>query len=209
MVYGGQATPVTTKPGQTVDSFRQEYADAEGSLEGVKSQSGQLGQDAGKASTSAYEQYTNIRQGLKSYDKAIAAIDKGASSGKIASLFPTIKAATVELENLRNKLGLDVVAASKFGALSEGELKLALEVAVPNLPAPELRQWLVGRKAAQEKLADYYKGVAIYLGKKGNTLGTYLQDQESSGAEDATSGDVAVPDSIDNARPTVKFLGFE
>lgn len=211
MVYGGQATPVTTQPGQTADQFREEYAAAEGDLQQVKEQSGQLGQDAGKVSTTAYEQYTNVRNGLKSYDKAIAAIDKGANSGKIASLFPTITAATVELENLRNKLGLDVVAASKFGALSEGELKLALEVAVPNLPPAELRKWMVDRKGAQEKLANYYKDVAIYLGKKGNTLPKYLEEMEAKFAGDAAgSGEMpTVPDAIDNARPKIRFIGFE
>ena len=36
VVGGGVATPVTTAPGQTVDQFREEYANAEASLEGSK-----------------------------------------------------------------------------------------------------------------------------------------------------------------------------
>lgn len=191
LVDGSTVTPVTTGPGQTVDQFRDEFATAEGNLEQITQQSGGLGKDAATASTSNFDMYTAVKQGLKSYDKAIAAIDKGASSGRIQSLFPSIKSSTIELENLRSKLGLDVVAASKFGALSEGELRLALEVAVPNLPGPELKKWLIDRKAAQAKLADYYKDVAIYLGKKGNTLPKYLEEMEAKTAASREDGEPA------------------
>jgi lysophospholipase L1-like esterase len=56
---------------------------------------------------------------------------------------------------MRSRLGLDVVGAVTFGALSEGELNLALDVALPtDLSPPDLKKWVLNKKAAQEKVVD-------------------------------------------------------
>lgn len=178
-VIGQEALPVTSG-GQTPEQARTEFAGAESTLEGAKAKEKALGTGAAEESTSAYQAAQNVRKGLKNYDRAINAIDRGANSGKLASMFPSIKGTTIELENIRSSLGLDVVAVSKFGALSEGELGLALAVAIPDLPPDQLKVWLKDKKAAQEKLANYYEEVSIYLGKPGNTLPKYLEEQKAS-----------------------------
>jgi hypothetical protein len=80
-----------------------------------------------------------------------------------------------------NRLGLDVISSVTFGALSEGEMSLAMETAVPrNLDEGALREWLLDKKAAQEKAAEALYQAAVYLGKPGNTLAKWLAEKGSA-----------------------------
>jgi len=212
-VSNGQAVPVTSQPGQTPDDVRADYAGAEATLAGQKAQSEQLAKDAGAASTTAFETYQSVISAIPKYDMAIAALNKGANSGKIAGLFPTIQSATVELENVRNMMGLDLIAVSKFGALSEGERKTAMETAIPDLPPKELAVWLETKKRGQQKMAKLYADVAIYLGKPGNTLPMWLAeqqaklDQQAGGASPGGGSEMPeVPAAIDNSRSGAVLL---
>lgn len=119
-----------------------------------------------------------IRANLLNVDRAIAAIDRGATSGVINSFFPSFRESTILLENAQKNLGLDVVGAVTFGALSKGELDLALQAAIPTdlQPAP-LREFLVRRKAAQTKLSDYYLEQINFL-DEGGTVPGFLRDKK-------------------------------
>lgn len=84
-----------------------------------------------------------------------------------------------------NQAGLDVISAVTFGALSKGELDLAMDTAVPqNLDEPELRAWLVERADALDKtyvaLIDY----AEFMSKPGNTLDMWIEKNKRE-AEDS------------------------
>jgi len=116
---------------------------------------------------------------VRNLDRAIAAIDEGATTGAIESrFFPTIRTATINLEQVQKELGLDVIGAVTFGALSKGELDLALETALPTrLQPPELRAFLEGKKAAQEKLRAYYAEQIDFLDQGGTVAGFMRQQQ--------------------------------
>jgi hypothetical protein len=150
-----------------------------GTIEGSK--------DAAKAAVDiANDIYTKqipaLRKQLANYDQAIDALDNGASSGAISNLFPSFRASTIELENATNKLGLDVIGMVTFGALSKGELDLALSVAVPrNLPEAELKQYLIEKKTAQEKYATELATMGRFLSVPGRTLNDYLTMMEQAG----------------------------
>ena len=74
-----------------------------------------------------FERIGPIRSNIANLDRAIQLVEKeGANTGAIARLLPNWNASSIELENLRNRLGLDVVGSVTFGALSESELNLAL-----------------------------------------------------------------------------------
>ncbi len=80
------------------------------------------------------------------------------------SFLPSFKAASVELDNIQKSMALDVIGATTFGALSEGELNLAKEVALPTgLDTPQLIDHLNKRKEAQNKLRDYYSEQIQFL----------------------------------------------
>jgi hypothetical protein len=121
----------------------------------------------------------------------------------VEKLWPSIKAASVELDNIQSSMALDVVGAVTFGALSKGELDLAKAVALPTgLDTPELIDWLSRRKVAQEKLRAYYNEQVQFL-DQGGTIAGFLRKKESEqgGDTDAQSTDTPL------AQP--KFLGFE
>ena len=138
----------------------------------------------------AFAEVGKIKKNLGNIDDAIAAIDAGANTGVIASKLPNITAASIQLSNVRQQLGLDVIGSVTFGALSEGELNLALDTALPTGLAPkDLRAYLVNKKTAQTKLAGYLTEQATYLSKRGNTLAGWLEKVDNK----ATSGQSELP----------------
>lgn len=160
--------PVTLKPGEEPETKRLQAAETE------------AGKQAVQASGEAIKSLAGIKSTVALYDDAIAALDAGAQSGPVMSKLPSINAASIELDNIQKRLGLNVISETTFGALSEGELSLALSTAVPTgLKPPELRQWLVDRKSAQEKLVAYLEEAAIYLGTPGNTHAGWIALQKS------------------------------
>lgn len=146
----------------------------------------EAGKQAIAKSGEAFDSLNKVRANIANVDVAIDALDRGANAGVIAKYFPNITEASASLENAMNRLGLDVIGSVTFGALSEGEMKLAMETAVPrNLNERDLRQWLVDKKAAQMKAADALNAAAIYLGTPGNTLAKWV---ESKGKPSAAAG---------------------
>jgi hypothetical protein len=159
-------------------------------IQGMRAQERGLGDLTAKQVNQAFAQIGKIKTNIRNIDQAIDAIDKGANTGVIASRFPNLTAASIQLANIRNTLGLDVIGSVTFGALSEGELNLALETALPTTLSPQdLKVYLVNKKSAQTKLAGYLSEQATYLSKKGNTLAGWLEKVDN----EATSGQSELP----------------
>jgi hypothetical protein len=136
---------------------------------------------AQKRSESAIDTITNVRSEITNLDSAIEAIESGAESGKVSNWFPSFRSETLKLQNAASRLGLNVVTATTFGALSEGELKLAMDVAVPTgLQPKELKEWLTVRKNARVKLSNELEKMAIALGSGEMTSSEYLKKQKES-----------------------------
>jgi hypothetical protein len=162
-------------------------------IQGERAQARGLGDLTAKQVGQAFAQIGKIKTNLGNIDEAIAAIDAGASTGVIASKLPNITAASIQLANVRQQLGLDVIGSVTFGALSEGELNLALDTALPTGLAPkELRAYLVNKKTAQTKLAGYLTEQATYLSKKGNSLSGWLEKVENRGTSTELPAGVTV-----------------
>jgi hypothetical protein len=146
--------------------------------------------EAAKISVKAFDNLQGINQNIANIDEAIRLVDEGAETGFIASKLPSIRKASIELDNLQGRLGLDVIRNTTFGALSESELKFALDTALPqSLQGQDLKECLQRKKDAQEKLADYIEASAIFLGQKGNTVADWMQKQR----EKRLSGEQQVP----------------
>ena len=142
-----------------------------------------IGELTAKQVSQAFAEVGKIKKNIGNIDEAIAAIDAGANTGVIASKLPNITAASIQLANVRQNLGLDVIGSVTFGALSEGELNLALDTALPTGLAPkDLKTFLLNKKSAQEKLAGYLSKQATYLSKRGNTLAGWLEKVENQAA---------------------------
>lgn len=162
----------------------------------------ELLKDAAAESKNAFQSLKTVKSSLGTINEAIRAIDKGAKSGAIEKYLPSFTQATIELENAANRMGLDVISATTFGALSEGELKLAMDTAMPrNLQPKELREWLSDRRKAKQKLARELNKMAIELGKGKVTIAEYL---EKNATFDAA---IDEPEMIDT--PQNEFAGFK
>ena len=104
---------------------------------------------------------------------------------------------------MKNQLGLDVVGSVTFGALSEGELNLALSTALPTgLEGPELVKWAEDKIEAQEKLSAYLEEQAVFLTQPGNTSADWLIKVKTEGLENVDTGRAAVTDEATVITPT-------
>ena len=150
-------------------------------LNHARAKSGQKA--AGAAAISRSEKAINslgkIKTSIANIDQAIKLLDDGATTGPIVSRLPSIRSSSIALDNTQKAMGLDVIGSTTFGALSKGELDLALSKSLPTNMQPEaLREWLVEKKAAQEKLSSYLENAAIFLGLPGNTSADWIAQQK-------------------------------
>ena len=115
-----------------------------------------------------------VASNLTNINDAIRAIDEGAESGIVYNMLPNISVASASLQNAMDRMGLDVIGSVTFGALSEGEMRLAMETAVPrNLRPEQLKEWLLRKKDAQEKALDALNNAAYHFAS-GGTLEEHL-----------------------------------
>lgn len=170
----GSAVQTITEGGTAEDIAKTEQTLAEARKFGALT-----GSSRAKAIDSGFQKIASIDKNLRNIDRAVEQLDAGASTGAIESrFFPSIRAATVALEQIQSELALDVVGATTFGALSAGELNLAKEVALPTKLEPEeLKQFLTDKRVAQEKLRAYFKEQIDHL-DQGGTLASFLRQKE-------------------------------
>ena len=127
----------------------------------------------------AFGTLSKIRENIATLDEAKQAVKDGADTGLLASKFPAFSEATRELRNVQKRLGLNVISSVTFGALSQGELDLALQTALPDdLEGPALIDWIERKQAAQGKLLNEMENLAIFLGTPGNTTADWINFQK-------------------------------
>ena len=156
-------------------------------IQGKRSRERTLGSEIAKTSIevggAAFKKLPVIRGNIANLDKVISAIDQGAKSGAVERFLPSVRAASVELDNLRNQLGLDVIGDVTFGALSKGELDLALDTALPTgLNEPELKAWAENKRSAQTNVLKELRKTAKFF-SLGGTITEYLTLQDKISAQ--------------------------
>jgi hypothetical protein len=153
-------------------------ADTEQLIAGRKEFGKLTGSSRAKTIDTGFDKIAGIDNNIRNIDRAIAAIDSGAGTGAVESrFFPSIKAASVELDQIQGELALDVIGAVTFGALSEGELNLAKDIALPSkLNEVELKDFLTRKKDAQTKLRGYYEEQIEFL-DQGGTVAGFLREK--------------------------------
>lgn len=136
-------------------------------------------------SLTAFDQVAKSRSNIANLEEARRLVaEEGANTGFLVDNLPNWKGSTVALNTVKNELGLDVVGSVTFGALSQGELTLALNTALPtNLSEADLVDWIDRKITAQRKLQDYLYGQAIYLADGDKTIGDWLRKQRTEKEE--------------------------
>jgi hypothetical protein len=104
-------------------------------------------------STTLIEKADNIGSQIRNLEEVDKQLAAGANTGTISNLFPTLRTSTLALQNAVNRLGLDVIGGTTFGALSAEELKMALRTAVPtDMNEDDLREWVREKIRVQRML---------------------------------------------------------
>jgi hypothetical protein len=136
--------------------------------------------EAAKISVKAFDRLEKINMNIDNLNEGIQLIEDGAETGVVRSKLPSVRKNSIKLDNLQGRLGLDVLHSTTFGALSAAELKFALSTALPmKLEGEELKEWMIQKRDAQEKLSDYIEAAAIYLGTPGNTVAGWMKQQRA------------------------------
>lgn len=144
----------------------------------------------------ALEKINNIDSQSGSLYAALQALDNGAKSGFIKQYLPAFKSSTSSLREAAQRLGLDIVSATTFGALSKGELDLALSTALDiTLPEPELRVLIDNKIKAIEKTKDELLKAVVYLSGKDATVEEYtkkfiVKSSDTSQSRSETESDI-------------------
>lgn len=179
LLTGQEAADAVLKAREfTVQNQRDIYAGrrtgtntAEAETGGAAAAAGSLGAKQGDFVEKAFNGADAVAGSIGNINTAISALDAGARSGAIDRYIPNITEASATLRNSMDRMGLDVIGSVTFGALSEGELRLAMETAVPrNLNEAELRSWLVKKRDAQQKVRVALIEQAQFLSKPENSL---------------------------------------
>jgi len=149
----------------------------------------QLAKDAATAANEAINKIPVVEGYINNLYEVDRLIDQGAGTGAIEGRLPSFRSASVELDNLRNQLGLSVIQSATFGPLSEKELRFALDTALPDkLEGPELKKWVKRKIKAQESLLQYLKETAAYLSTPGNTRASWIMYQEKKAEAELPPG---------------------
>ena len=167
-------------------------------------------------SQKAFEQIPKIDKNIRNLIKGKKLLEEGgAKTGFIQQYLPDYTAGSISLRNLQRELGLDIIGSVTFGALSEGELNLALDTALPPaLNEPQLIEWLDKKIAAQNKLLDYYREQAEFLGSGLKTISDWQEFMrtKSSASRQAEQSEFIsqVPNmNADQLREMIRSVGRE
>lgn len=127
-----------------------------------------------------FKQFSIVNQQIADYRQIGYLADEGAKTGFIDKYLPFADANTVELRQIANKMGINIINSATFGALSATELRLALSTGFnQNLQGQELQDFVSTKVAAQTKLRDQLLSDArMLLGGSGlKKFADYQQEQ--------------------------------
>ena len=143
-------------------------------IQGKRSQQRALGGLSSDIVATSYKDMLKVRTNIATLEDAKRALESGAQTGFFAQFLPNISRSATELENVRGRLGLDVVGSVTFGALSQGELDLALDIGLPtNMDEDYLKGWVQERIDAKKKLLVNLQEAASFL-SRGNSIGDWM-----------------------------------
>ena len=166
----------TVPPEQANEELIKAAEERGAELQGLRAGERGAASEAIKSAAASFKTLAGVRKNIANMDEGIKLLDEGAKVGAVEGRLPSIRAASVKLDNLRGRLGLDVIGAATFGALSEGELQFALAIALPKtLDEEELKVWLQDKRSAQHKLATNLEEAALFLGTPGNTIAEFIK----------------------------------
>ena len=136
---------------------------------------------AANVSSDAFGKINIMRSNIINLQEAKRLVTEGgANTGFIMDKLPNLFAGSIALNQIQNVLGLNIIGSVTFSVLlSEGELNLALNTALPtNFNEPDLIDWIDRKIIAEQKLSEYIQEQAIFLADGDKTIGDWLRFQQ-------------------------------
>ena len=137
------------------------------------------GRENVKSSVGAAKAYDQLEKSNNTLAEMKQAVVDGADIGPISNRFMSFSPASVIFDNLRGVRGLEVVSSITFGALSEKELRLAMEVGTPNLKDQPMLDWIDKKIAAQNKMMENYKLMTEYFNDPNASADGWMKKREA------------------------------
>jgi len=114
-------------------------------------------------------------------DRVIKLSNNGARTGPLMKFLPTLTGQTQALEHLQKEMSLDIIGSVTFGALSQGELDLAMVTAIPtNMNGPDLAKWAKRKQSVNDKLMNYMIEQIKFI-RSGGTQAQWLDKVNKAG----------------------------
>jgi len=135
--------------------------------------------------TASDEAY-NISRQISLFDEGLHELEEGAKVGWFNNMFPSMNAATLAFENVSNRLGLQIIAGATFGALSAGEMKMAMDTAMPkDMKGDGLKNWIKNKQDNMRKLQGELLSLASHL-KAGGDKDEWVRLRQQSKGQSKT-----------------------
>lgn len=159
-----QAAAVDSVKGQAMAAYAQ-----------AKKRAEEAGKNIEDVKKSMYDSDQNIGNQIGLYQQALQALDQGAYTGWANQYFPSLRDSTLQLENARNAIGLDVASTSKLQPISNSDLSIIMNTAIPMYQSePGVRQFLTDKIAALTKAKKVAAEGVKYFDKKDSSLSGWL-----------------------------------
>lgn len=171
-----------TFSGATVDGKEitaSSIAEAREKIKGAETFAGEQAKQRSSDLAAAAKEITTIKKGIGNADRVLDLLNKGANVGRVSNLLPSINNATLEMQQILGEEVLNQLSNVTLGAISESELSLLKEVALPtNLDEKGLRDYMRRKKQALEKAQDVALDLVKYLRENpGKTKADFILDR--------------------------------
>jgi hypothetical protein len=135
-----------------------------------------LGKDAPQVALDSFKASESIAGQIGLYERALQLIDDGAGTGPIEKLFPAIKDASVELENLKGVLALEALGGLNLTPVSNADVQLLKDNAIPSLDEG-FKEWAQRKIVALKKAQSFHNQRADYFQTGGARYQDWLNPQ--------------------------------
>jgi len=104
--------------------------------------------DTSKYKAALFDSINNGNRTLNKYEMAIAQIDKGAESGPVMKMLPSMQDSTLLMDTIRKDIGMEIVGSGILGVNpTDADVKLAMETAIPEGLRPDVLKKEIQRRA--------------------------------------------------------------
>lgn len=104
--------------------------------------------NAVKYKETLFDSINNGNRTLNKYEMAIEQIDKGAESGPVMKMLPSLQDSTLLVDTIRKDIGMEIVGSGVLGVNpTDADVKLAMEVAIPEGLRPDVLKKEIKRRA--------------------------------------------------------------